>query len=187
MTPSSEARAEARAAVCAATAAGDTHHAMRAAQELLRQGGAQDLSFLRREIAKATTWSPPLTPVKVALLSSFSIEFVEPALVAHGFLSGLAVQIHRGGFGQFRQAIVDPDSPLYAFEPEFVILAVEGEDWAPMLYHQALHHPEPSLNACIGQSCGEGRGLAQGPARRSAGTRRIHNFGRPRAPRLGLR
>jgi len=95
MTPSSEARAEARAAVCAATAAGDTPRAIRAAQELLRRGGAQDLSFLRREIEKATNWSPPLTPVKVALLSSFSIEFVEPALVVQGFLSGLAVQIHR--------------------------------------------------------------------------------------------
>src|SRR3989442_7810640 len=105
MTPSSEARAEARAAVCAATAAGDTHHAMRAAQELLRRGGAPDFSFLRREIAKGTTWSPPLTPGKVALLSSFFIQVVEPALVAHRFLSGLGLQIHRRGVRPIPPAI----------------------------------------------------------------------------------
>ncbi len=186
MTPSSEARSEARAAVCAATAAGDTHHAIRAARELLRRGGAQDLSFLRREIEKATSWSPPLTPVKVALLSSFSIEFVEPALVVHGFLSGLAVQIHRGGFGQFRQEIVDPDSRLYAFGPEFVILAVEGEDWAPMLYDQFLDHDEASLNACIGQICDETRALVQALRRRSAATVLMHNFAPPRRRQLGI-
>ncbi len=85
MTPSVEAGAEARAAFLAATAAGDTHRAIRAAQQLLRRGGAQGLSFLRREIEKVTHWSSSLTPLKVALLSSFSIEFIEPALVVHGF------------------------------------------------------------------------------------------------------
>jgi len=186
MTPSSEARGEARAAVCAATAAGDTPRAIRAAEDLLRRGGAQDLSFLRREIEKATNWSPPLAPVKVALLSSFSIEFVEPALVVQGFLSGLAVQIHRGGFGQFRQEIVDPDSRLYGFEPEFVILAVEGEDWAPMLYHQFLDHTEASLNACIAQIGDEARALVQALRRRSAATVLMHNFAPPRRSRLGI-
>src|SRR2546425_8853648 len=171
MTASLETGSDARAVFLGATQAGDTYHAMHAARELLRQGRADHrLSFLRRELDKATTWSPPLVPLKVALLSSFSIEFAEPALVVHGFLNGLAMKIHRGGFGQFRQQILDRASQLYAFEPDVVILAVEGADWVPALYHRFCGQADADVEAGVKQVCEEARALLQTLRGRSAAT-----------------
>ena len=187
MTASLETGSDARAAFLGATQAGDTYHAMHAARELLRQGrGDHHLSFLRRELDKATTWSPPLVPLKVALLSSFSIEFAEPALVVHGFLNGLAMKIHRGGFGQFRQQILDRASQLYAFEPDVVILAVEGADWVPALYHRFCGQADADVEAGVKQVCEEARALLQTLRGRSAATVLLHNFAPPVRRQLGI-
>ncbi len=187
MTASLETGSDARAAFLVATQAGDTYHAMRAARELLRQGRSdQHLTFLRRELDKVTSWSPALVPLKVALLSSFSIEFAEPAVVVHGFLNGLAIKIHRGGFGQFRQQILDPTSELYAFEPDVVILAVEGADWVPALYDRFADHAEAAVETGVKQVCDEGRALVQALRSRSAATVLVHNFAPPVWRPLGI-
>jgi len=187
MTASLETGSDARAAFLVATQAGDTYHAMRAARELLRQGRSdQHLTFLRRELDKVTSWSPALVPLKVALLSSFSIEFAEPAVVVHGFLNGLAIKIHRGGFGQFRQQILDPTSELYAFEPDVVILAVEGADWVPALYDRFADHAEAALETGVKQVCDEARALVQALRSRSAATVLVHNFAPPVWRPLGI-
>jgi FkbH-like protein len=198
MTASLEATSDARAAFLAATEAGDTYRAMNAARELLRDGrkgggagGAAgaggDLSFLSRELRTAVSWSPALVPLKIALLSSFSIEFVEPALVVHGFLNGLAIDIHRAGFGQFRQEILDPASGMYAFEPDVVILAVEGADWAPALYQQFGDQTDAALDAAVRQTCDEARGLVQALRGRSTATVLMHNFAPPLWRQQGIR
>src|SRR5690349_21184623 len=192
MTASLEATSDARAAFLAATQAGDTYRAMNAARELLRDGrrgggAGGDLSFLSRELGTAVSWSPALVPLKVALLSSFSIEFVEPALVVHGFLNGLAIDIHRAGFGQFRQEILDPASGMYAFEPDVVILAVEGADWAQALYQQFGDQDDAALEATVRQTCDEARGLVQALRGRSAATVLMHNFAPPLWRQQGIR
>ncbi|HVH68738.1 MAG TPA: HAD-IIIC family phosphatase [Gemmatimonadales bacterium] len=184
MTPSPEPASELRGAFRSAAKAGDTHRAIRAARELLHPG--HHLSFLVREIAKAAEWDPPLTPIKVALLSSFSIEFAEPALVAQGFLNGLAVKIYRPGFSQFRQQILDSTSGLYAFEPNVVILAVEGSDWAPTLYRGFSDGSEVQMEACVGQVLEEGRALLTTLRRHSGATVLVHNFALPQWLELGI-
>jgi predicted enzyme involved in methoxymalonyl-ACP biosynthesis len=75
-----------------------------------------------------------LRPFRIALLSSFSVEFIHDALIAQGLANGLRVEIHQGGFGAFRQEILNPASGLYAFRPDLAVLAVEGEDWLPQAY-----------------------------------------------------
>ena len=75
-----------------------------------------------------------LKPLKIALLSSFSIDFIHDALIAQGFANGLRVEIYQPGFGQIRQEILNPQSGLYTFAADVSIIAVEGDDWLPELY-----------------------------------------------------
>jgi FkbH-like protein len=187
MKLSSQTQANARDAFVAAKQAGDTHRAIHAARELLHgEGGVRQMSFLARELETATNWRVPLNSLKVALLSSFSIEFAQPALVVYGFLNGLDIRIYRGGFGQFRQEIIDPSSGLYAYAPDVVVLAVEGSDWIPALYCQFLEYWETGFEGLIEQTCEETSGLLQKLRSRSSATVLVHNFAPPIFRQAGI-
>ncbi|HEX9729007.1 MAG TPA: HAD-IIIC family phosphatase [Gemmatimonadales bacterium] len=73
----------------------------------------------------------PLEPVRVACLSSYSLGFVEPFLVVEGTRFGLRVVPYFGEFGQFEQVLADPESRLYAFAPDVLVLALRPEDLDP--------------------------------------------------------
>ena len=187
MTRSAQTYTDAREAFGAAAQAGDTYRAIRAARELLHgRGGISEMSFLARAIEKTINWCAPLKPLKVALLSSFSIEFAQPALITYGFLNGLGIKIYRGHFGQFRQEIIDPTSGLYAFAPDVVILAVEGSDWIPELYSQFLEHWETGFQASVAQICEEVRGLLQKLRISSTAVVLIHNCAAPVSRQAGI-
>ncbi|MDM4764889.1 HAD-IIIC family phosphatase [Pelomonas sp. SE-A7] len=127
------ARPEGRGQIQALLAEGRLQAAVEAARLLLNeQGTPLNQRFVRQQAQAVTT--PGLKPFKLALLSSFSIEFIHDALIAQGFANGLAVEIYQSGFGQVRQEILNPASGLYAFAPDLTVLAVEGEDWLPELY-----------------------------------------------------
>ncbi len=178
---------DAREAFAAAAQQGDTYRAIRAARELLHdRGGVSQMSFLARAIEKTVNWCVPLKPLKVALLSSFSIEFAQPALITYGFLNCLGIKIYRGHFGQFRQEIIDPTSGLYTFAPDVVILAVEGSDWIPELYSQFLEHWETGFEASIARICEEVRGLLQKLRTCSTAVVLIHNFAAPVLRQAGI-
>ncbi|MFH7044205.1 HAD-IIIC family phosphatase [Paucibacter sp. JuS9] len=127
------ARPEGRGLVQALLAEGQLQAAIEAARLLLLdQPSTLNQRFVRQQ-AQAVT-QPGLKPLKLAFLSSFSIEFIHDAVIAQGFANGLAIEIYQPGFGQVRQEILNPASGLYAFAPDLTLLAIEGEDWLPELY-----------------------------------------------------
>jgi FkbH-like protein len=111
-------------------AGGATAVAMQTARRLLElDSGVRTLRALGQALAAVDAAALGFRPARVALLSSFSIEFVHDALRAAGLASGLAVEIYQAPYGAFRQEILDPASGLYRFDPQAVILAVEAEAW----------------------------------------------------------
>ena len=42
--------------------------------------------------------------------------------------SGLELEIHEGIYGNYQQEILDPDSGLYAFRPDLVVILVNHRD-----------------------------------------------------------
>lgn len=66
--------------------------------------------------------------VKVAVLGSYTtIQFTQVLGLAARQL-GVGVDLYESHFGQYQQEIIDPNSGLYAFGPEVILLAVhEGE------------------------------------------------------------
>jgi len=65
--------------------------------------------------------------IKVALLSSFTIDPLGMYIDIKSRLVGLYPEIYIGPFNQYQQEILDEGSKLYAFKPDVVILAVQAE------------------------------------------------------------
>jgi FkbH-like protein len=77
-----------------------------------------------------------LQPHRLAILRSFTVEPVVPLCRAAAFAAGLDLTVHIGEFNAYVQEIVEPESALYRFQPDTVILAVESRDVAPLLWRE---------------------------------------------------
>lgn len=66
--------------------------------------------------------------VKIAILGSSTTHQLAQFLRLHLFAGGVSSDIHEADYGVFRQEIWDPDSELYRFRPEVVILATSRRD-----------------------------------------------------------
>src|SRR6266542_1374877 len=66
----------------------------------------------------------PVLPYRWAILRSFTVEPLLPIFKASAYARGIALHIHTGEFNAYAQEILDPESPLYRFQPDAVVLAV---------------------------------------------------------------
>ena len=74
---------------------------------------------------------------KVAILRAYTVEPLVPLLQASATLAGLNLRIEVGGFNTYVQDILSPDSWLYFFRPQMIILAVQGRDLLPTVWDRA--------------------------------------------------
>jgi FkbH-like protein len=65
-----------------------------------------------------------LTPYRLAILRSFTVEPLLPLLRAEAFTAGIDLTIHTGAFNVWLQEVLDPASPLYRFQPDALIFAI---------------------------------------------------------------
>jgi FkbH-like protein len=79
-----------------------------------------------------------LKPHRCAILRSFTVEPIVPILKACALSGGVDLTTHIGEFNAYAQEILDADSPLYAFHPDTVILAIETRDIAPELWKTSV-------------------------------------------------
>jgi len=101
-----------REKVQAHLAQGQRDSAIQAARLLLSEEPLQrNLRFLRKAAESDATLSSGLKPYRVALLSSYSIEFAHDALIAYGFINGLRLHLYQAGFGAFRQRLSGRGAP----------------------------------------------------------------------------
>lgn len=179
-------RDDGRAALAAALAARDVPAARAAVRLLSREGSIPQLRVVRRALADAAAVRAELRPLRVALLASFSIEFLHDALVTFGFADGLDVEIYQPGFRQFAQQIADPGSGLYAFRPDVVVLALEGPDVVPALYRLDGQPTDPEVIRAVADAGAEIAQLVATFRERSAATLLVHGFAPPVWPSLGI-
>jgi len=76
----------------------------------------------------------PLTPCRLAILRSFTVEPLVPLLRAGAFAGSIDLSVQVGDFNAHAQEIFHPDSKLYRFSPDVAILAVQTRDVAPELW-----------------------------------------------------
>lgn len=68
---------------------------------------------------------------KVWFLRSFTIEPIFPLLRAAALLEGLNLEIKAGDFNAYVQEILNTGSPMYAFGPDVIFLALQARDVFP--------------------------------------------------------
>jgi FkbH-like protein len=176
-----------RAAVSTALERRETHRAIQAARALLAGSpGARQWAFLRRAAEGVPAEALGLRTIRVALLSSFSIEFAHDPLIAQGFLNELRVEIYQPGFAQFRQEILDPSSGLYASRPDIVILALEGKHVFPFAYGDYGRHMGTGLDGLLEQAERELDDLLTAFRSHSDAMLLVHSFAPPRWRQLGV-
>jgi FkbH-like protein len=87
-----------------------------------------------------------LKPHRCAILRSFTVEPIVPVLKACALTGGLDLTLHTGEFNAYSQELLDGNdairadarSPLYAFHPDTVILAVQTREIAPELWKTSV-------------------------------------------------
>lgn len=166
---------------------GDLPNAKQFARRLLAESTATRVSAaLRKAIDAADKERLNLRPFRIALLSSFSIEFIHDALVCQGFLEGLDVRIYQAGFDQYRQEILTERSGLQGFGPHATVLAVEGASWIPSVFDGYLQAPAEEHRAAVDEALAQLEQLTQVFASRIGGLLLVHDLDAPRIPALGI-
>lgn len=187
MTTETDAARYARTEFLAALESADLPRAVRAARTFLGQRPSlHQLSFVSRAVTNLPPKHVGVIPRRVALLSSFSMEFLHDPLVALAFLDGLHIEVYQPGFGQFRQEILNPTSGLYACRPDVVILGIEGKDLVPALYRHLSDEAPDATEKAVAEARVEIVSLIRLFRERSEATLLIHSFASPRWPRLGI-
>lgn len=73
---------------------------------------------------------PLARTARVAVLGSSTTSQLTALLPLAAARAGVAIETYEGGYGQYRQEILDPASGLYQFRPDVVVLAVHAGDVA---------------------------------------------------------
>jgi FkbH-like protein len=90
--------------------------------------------------------------LKIALLANCTMDLLQDPLTAELRARGRHAEFWVAGFNQFRQEILNPDSGLYRFVPDFVLIYLAGEDLlARLLQNPFDFNAESRRN--LAQSC----------------------------------
>ena len=167
-------------------AVGDVTHVSRLLAELWRrEAGPAAASFVnaRYEMLRGRTH---ITPHRLAVLRSFTLEPVVPLLRAEAFVSGIDLTVQLGDFNAYTQEILDSASFLYSFAPETVILAVQARDVAPELWSEYADLPPGAVPASVARVVGSFQSWVKTFRRHSSAHLIVHTLEQPSAPAFGV-
>jgi len=66
--------------------------------------------------------------VRLAILASSTVDHLPPAIRVAGLRRRLIVDVYVGPYGQYRQDLLDSNSSLHRFAPQFVLLSMTARD-----------------------------------------------------------
>ena len=73
---------------------------------------------------------PAAATVRLAILGSSTLAHLQPAIRVAGLRRNIRISIYENEYGQYWQELTDPESPLHAFRPTMVLLALDAHDLA---------------------------------------------------------
>jgi len=127
-----------------------------------------------------------LTPFRVAILRSFTLEPAVPVLRAAALLGGMDVTVQMTDFDNYSQQILDSSSAMYAFNPDAVIFAVQTRDIARDLWDNYTDQAADQLQARVEEWVGAMREWVHIFRSRSTASLILHTFEQPARPRAGI-
>ena len=128
----------------------------------------------------------PLAPCRLAVLRSFTVEPVIPLLRAMAFLGGIDLTVQVGDFNTWSQDVLDPSGPLYAFNPDAVILAAQTGEVVPALWDDFADMDREAVDGAVRQTVETYRQLVRTFRSRSAAHLILHTLQPPPRPSQGV-
>jgi FkbH-like protein len=68
--------------------------------------------------------APGFLPVRLAILASATVDHFAPAVRVAGLRRRLLIDVHCGAYGQYRQDVLDPTSPLHQLSPQVILFSL---------------------------------------------------------------
>jgi FkbH-like protein len=130
--------------------------------------------------------SSGLKPMRVRILRSFTVEPVIPIFRAAAAIHGLDLTVDLGGFNTCAQEILEPDSELYASNPDVVFLAMQTRDVAPDLWDGIADLDAAARAASIERVCAWFRNLIRTFRRNSQAHLVVHMLEGPACRSEGI-
>jgi FkbH-like protein len=97
-------------------------------------------------------------PLAVAVLATFNLASLPPFLADSLSQFKLAASVYLSPFGQWMQDALDPESGLYRSAPQFVVLALAGEDLLQPVFDSPQSYPAQTLQQFCESRVGEVEG-----------------------------
>jgi FkbH-like protein len=128
----------------------------------------------------------PLVSCRLAILRSFTVEPAIPLLRAEAFVHGIDLTIQVGDFNAYAQEMLDPESSLYGFAPDAVILAVRTADLAPDLWQEYSGLTPVAVSASVRRVSNSFNQWVRAFRERSSAALVVHSMELPARPATGL-
>jgi FkbH-like protein len=128
----------------------------------------------------------PLTPCRLAVLRSFTVEPVVALLRAGAFAGGMALDVQVGDFDAYAQEMLRPDSSLYQFGPDVVLLAVQARDIVPEVCERYAELSADAVDAAVERTIADVAAWVRSFRSRSQAHLVLHTFDEPLAPAHGV-
>lgn len=127
-----------------------------------------------------------LQPVRVALLSSFTVRSLAPYLEVEAARRGFAADVYVGPFNGVVQELVDPGSGCNAHKPDVVFIAQQLSEVSPSLVNDYLALEPSQVDEQIHSVATNLMAALEGFRRSSSAAIVVHNFALPPYPLLGI-
>lgn len=143
-------------------------------------------SYLQTARALEAAQVPGLRPLRLAVLSTYSAQFLQPYLTVAGALRGFALTPWFGAFGQLEQEVLAASGGLYAPQPDAIVILARLEELAPALVERGPGTAEEVLRARVGEVESRLAALIAGLRQRTDKPVFLANFAPPARLAAGL-
>lgn len=130
--------------------------------------------------------APQNSKIRIAILASFNVSGVRETLLVKCLRSGFYPEIYVGGYNQYHQEILDPNSGLYQFKPDLLILFVDTRTVTGEVYFQQYSVSDDERERWVKSALDEAVSLVEVAKRNSKAKVLIHNFEVPTQSSLGI-
>jgi FkbH-like protein len=70
--------------------------------------------------------APGFSSIRLAILASSTVDHLVPPLRVAALRRRMRIDVHIGPYGQYRQQLLEPDSPLHPVRPEMILLSLSA-------------------------------------------------------------
>ncbi|MBV9354204.1 MAG: tetratricopeptide repeat protein, partial [Chloroflexi bacterium] len=132
---------------------------------------------------------PPIGPertVRIAMLGNATMDQLADYLTVEAFRNGLRPTVHKAGYDQYSQQILNGDSDLYRFDPDVIVLAIHSSRLLPRLHAFPFDLPVEQRQRELDEGIQIVERLVDRLAERTSAMILVHNLVSPQFPALGL-